>query len=225
VTRFKAIIFDMDGTILESSGVWQNAYAQFVRDRGVDYTPEVAMLLGSKLHGVGLDATIEILKTHFLFSGTVEQLKIEMERIIEYEQQSNGTELITGFAEFHRQVVAHGLQNAVATNTNTPALKRFTQKAGLDTFFGKHLYSIDDVGKGKPSPDIFLYAAKQLGVEPSECIVIEDSPVGIQAAVAAKMFCIGINTGGDRGSLYQADLIIEGYHEIDLPGLLRDGSD
>ncbi|MBP9765178.1 HAD family phosphatase, partial [Candidatus Babeliales bacterium] len=91
----------------------------------------------------------------------------------------------------------------------------------LDRFFKHHIYTIDRVNKqAKPKPDVYLFAAEQLGVQPDECIAIEDSAHGIAAAKAAKMFCIGINTGNDKHSLTQADLIIDSYNEIDLKKLL-----
>ncbi len=72
----------------------------------------------------------------------------------------------------------------------------------------------------KPSPDIFLHAAKKINVEPEHCIVIEDSVHGIKAAKAAGMYCIAINTGKDRHLLGQADEIVDCYTEINLEKLL-----
>ena len=73
----------------------------------------------------------------------------------------------------------------------------------------------------KPNPDIFLHAAKSIGVDPKDCIVIEDSVHGIQAAKAAGMYCIAINTGNDRHLLGQADEIVDCYKQIDLDKLLH----
>ena len=97
-----------------------------------------------------------------------------------------------------------------------------TKKAlPIEQLFGQHIYNITHVNNlGKPRPDIFLHAAKQLDIDPIACIVIEDSAHGIKAAKAAGMFCIGINTHGNPDQLKEADLIINGYHEIDLIELI-----
>ena len=68
---------------------------------------------------------------------------------------------------------------------------------------------------------MYLFTAKQLGVDPAQCLVVEDAPHGIEAANAAGMFCIGINSAGNRDELKEAKFIIDHYDEIDLPRLLK----
>lgn len=91
----------------------------------------------------------------------------------------------------------------------------------LDNFFGEHIYNISHVNnKYKPHPDLYLYAAQRLGIPPEECIAIEDSTHGVNAAVSAGMFCIGINTGNDKYALRHAQMIVDNYNQIDLENLL-----
>jgi len=95
-------------------------------------------------------------------------------------------------------------------------------KTPLRDYFNEHIYTINTVNlQYKPNPDIYLHAAKMLGVEPRHCIAIEDSSSGIKAAKAAGMYCIGINTGKNRDILKQADEIVECFSEIDLDKLLN----
>ncbi|MBC7372271.1 MAG: HAD-IA family hydrolase [Bdellovibrionaceae bacterium] len=98
----------------------------------------------------------------------------------------------------------HGMQDlvskltcqiCVASNSSPEYLKMALQKTELSTFFGDRVYSARTLKNAKPAPDVFLHAAKSLGFEPSECLVIEDSPSGIRAAQNAKMKVIAF-TGG-----------------------------
>lgn len=84
----------------------------------------------------------------------------------------------------------------------------------LDTFRGR-IFSAYDVANGKPAPDLFLHAADRMGVKPAECIVIEDSPAGVAAAVAAGMPVIAYAAATPRGLVADADLAIE--HMAELP--------
>ena len=75
----------------------------------------------------------------------------------------------------------------VASNGGYDKLKYSLDKTGLKVFFGEYFYSADQVSRGKPAPDLFLYAAKQMGFSAGQCVVVEDSPVGVKAAQAANM--------------------------------------
>ena len=73
------------------------------------------------------------------------------------------------------------------------------ESCGLFRFFDTHVFSASDVAKGKPSPDLFLHAARKMGIKPADCIVVEDSPAGISAATAAGMMSIGFVGGSHAG--------------------------
>jgi beta-phosphoglucomutase-like phosphatase (HAD superfamily) len=96
-------------------------------------------------------------------------------------------------------------------------LKLVDQRLNLSALFENKIYTLDKVGyRSKPNPDIFLYAAQQLGSLPESCVVIEDAPHGIDAAKRAGMRCIAISTTYDAGKLEQADFVVNAYAEIDL---------
>ena len=91
----------------------------------------------------------------------------------------------------------------------------------MKNFFGDHIYSKADVNyQSKPDPAIFLHTAKNLNTDPKECIVIEDSACGVEAAKKAGMYCIGINTDNNRKNTQEADMTIDFYEEINLDILL-----
>ena len=86
----------------------------------------------------------------------------------------------------------------------------------LKEIFDNHIYTRDDVKRGKPHPDIYLYAAEKLGVNPVRCFVLEDSPVGIKAAKDAGMFVIGLNLNSrDDKEFDEADVVVSSYEELD----------
>lgn len=130
------------------------------------------------------------------------------------------TFFVDGFLAFHDKVKQHNLKMAIATNAGTSILEQVKTILALDILFQEHIYNASLVSRGKPSPDIYLHAAAQLGIAPEECIAIEDSHNGLRAARDAGMFCIGINTGNNQERLMLAHLKIEHYDEIDLDTLL-----
>jgi beta-phosphoglucomutase-like phosphatase (HAD superfamily) len=85
------------------------------------------------------------------------------------------------------------IPRCIASSSSIDRLQLCLAVLGLEAEFGSHVYSADMVARGKPHPDIFLYAASKLGVNPNECLVIEDSAGGIRAAVAAGMTAVGLS--------------------------------
>ena len=107
--------------------------------------------------------------------------------IVHHVQQAfiNGVQFINGFELFHKALASHKIKNCIATNACDRSLSHLRKSMNLESFFGKHIYNISHVKNVKPAPDLFLHAAKELGVDPSECVVFEDSLVGFNAAKAA----------------------------------------
>ena len=108
------------------------------------------------------------------------------------------------------------LPKAVASSSRVDWLQLALARLGLAHHFGSHLYSADGLARGKPHPDIYLSAAAGLAVDPSDCLAIEDSPVGARAAVAAGMTVVGLVAAAhiaDREA-HSATLRSVGVHRI-----------
>lgn len=218
--RYKAIIFDMDGTIIDSNGVWNSATYNLITSKSKDITATELDNIQRQVKGLALVASCVIIKNECRLKDSVETL-IEENTAHALALYKDALVFIPGFKDFFKEVEKYNLKVAIATNAEDATLSLTTESLQLDNFFGEHIYNITHVNNMyKPFPDLYLHAAHKLGVRPEECIAIEDSTHGVSAAVTAGMFCIGINTGNDKEALKHAHLIVDKYSEIDLENLL-----
>jgi len=217
---YKAIIFDMDGTITDTEQLWHNAFAKMLEVRGIrlDRAEREKMIAG--ITGLGLGDKCRFIKDSFCLLEPLEELTHEKLTVARQLYDSN-IRLMDGFTDFHRKLGQRNLKSGVATNADEETLSITKKKLGLEKFFGDHIYGIANVGNvGKPDPTIYLFVAHRLGVDPSNCIAIEDSAAGIAAAKGAGMFCIGLDPTRTGKQVAQADMTTGSYGEIDLDGLL-----
>jgi beta-phosphoglucomutase-like phosphatase (HAD superfamily) len=217
--QYKAIIFDMDGTIMYSENRWYDANLKLLDNRGIMLSQDKKEQLKQELVGRTAQDCCQILKNIAHLNDDIEILISEIQAL--ERQQPAQMLLVDGFLTFHSKAQKQNLRMAIATNASAGITQQIKTVLRLDTFFGDHIYTASHVAKGKPSPDIYLYAAAQLNIAPEECIAIEDSQHGLQAARDAGMFCIGINTSNQPERLLLAHLKIDHYDEIDLEKLLK----
>ncbi len=216
---YKAIIFDMDGTIISSENVWERA-SKYILNKHTSLDDQECSTVLSLIKGGSLLTSCTYIAKTFNTKATPEQLMQEKKDFAfnEFHQ----LQLIEGFDNFHKKLTLLNLKSAIATNASLSEITKVLEHIPLKNFFNEHIYTVDHVFKiAKPNPDVYLYAAKQLDVNPVHCIAIEDSAHGINAAKAAGMYCIGINTGKNKAAIAHADEIIEHYDEIDLDKILK----
>ena len=218
--KYKAIIFDLDGTVIDTEHIWRDATYEIIRRRGIIITPEIQHTLAPIMAGVGLKKGCEKLIEIFSLSDTIEAMAHEKNTLV-LSMLKDRLTLMEGFIRFHAKIKELNLPIALATNADEHTLALVQEKLKIGEFFGEHIYYAKLVGKYKPDPAVYLHAAEKLGFKPEECIAIEDSKHGIRAALNAKMFCIGLNSAKKIEHVQDAHHIVHHYDEIDLEKLLE----
>jgi len=216
--KYKAIIFDLDGTIADTERLWKEASEQLVKRRK-PLGEEQATTLREALHGRSMPDAVFIIKQMMALEEQVHELMQEKIHIVS-ELYQTGVRFIEGFQDFFHKTQTYQLKTAIATNAGITTLQETDKALGLSTLFGQHMYCASHVSKPKPDPMLYLHAADNIGVIPTACIAVEDSAHGITAAKEAGMYCIGINTNKNAQQLQHADTVVDAYDEIDLPALL-----
>ena len=200
----KAIIFDMDGVLVDSLPAHLKAWQAFLKQHGVAYTKEdFAREIGPSTKEL-MAARI----TKHQLPLALDQAVEEKERLFEAQQPM----LFPGVPETLRSLqkrYALGVATSADRTLASSVLGRTQIASCFQTLVGS-----DEVARAKPDPALFLQAANRLGIKPEACVVVEDSPRGIEAAKAAKMRVIGITTSFPKERLQQADVIIEHFAEI-----------
>jgi HAD superfamily hydrolase (TIGR01509 family) len=180
-----ALIFDFDGVIADSEAIANTVLAEAVSRLGHPTTLDQALARYSGRRWGEVVAEIETATGKPLpsaFSGDLKRATLARFRTDLKE--------VSGAAEFIRRF-SH-LPRCIASSSSLDRLQLCLSVLTLEAEFGTHIYSADMVARGKPHPDIFLFAADKLRVKPEECLVIEDSAGGIRAAVAAGMTTVGL---------------------------------
>ncbi|MBP6367692.1 MAG: HAD family phosphatase [Nitrosomonas sp.] len=211
----ETIIFDGEGIVIDTESIWDKGQEIFLQRRGFVYDRERIKPL---LTGRTLAEGVEIMKQAYRFEGDTEALAQERADIVR-GLLVHDTCFIEGFLQFYTSV-RNRYKTCIATAMDQNLLKLVDQRLNLSALFENKIYTLDKVGyRSKPNPDIFLYAAQQLGSLPESCVVIEDAPHGIDAAKRAGMRCIAISTTYDAGKLAKADFVVSAYAEIDSVSL------
>jgi HAD superfamily hydrolase (TIGR01509 family) len=180
-----ALIFDFDGVIADSEAIANTVLAEIVSGLGHPTTLDQSLARYSGSRWDEVIAEIEAAIGKPLPSDFSGQLKLAtLDRFrTDLKEVSGATNFIRRFSHLPR---------CIASSSSIDRLQLCLSVLELEAEFGNHVFSADMVARGKPHPDIFLFAADKLGVSPNECLVIEDSAGGIRAAVAAGMTAIGL---------------------------------
>lgn len=186
--NIKAVIFDLDGLLIDSEPAWYEADTAFFAKHGVTFTEE----LNHKIFGMGLRDGIELLKKEEGLKGNTEEL-MQGRREAFLKVFLKKPRLLDGAREIVETVHSTGYKAAIATGGHTvDTIKAILKQLNIEKYF-KVLVSSDLVEKGKPEPDVYVYTANKLKTDPKHCLVFEDSPNGVKAGKAAGMKVIGVN--------------------------------
>ncbi len=181
---FKAIIFDMDGLLVDSEPVWHEVEVELIESLGYEYSQE----LRDSGIGMRVDEFAAILQQRYPRLG---ETPAAIEAAITGRMMSLPAGRIQakpGADELLKYVAELGIPRAIASSSSQRIIEHFVQLMDWDALIPRR-YSAEFVARGKPAPDIYLHAAAQLGCAPESCLALEDSRFGTQAALAAGMTC------------------------------------
>ncbi|NCN05754.1 MAG: HAD family phosphatase [Spirochaetales bacterium] len=186
MTRLTTILFDLDGTLIDSEKNYNHTDIKFLARHGVQVTEQDIV----KFIGVGSEAFIQQVQETYGFPGRLADLLEEKNQIYE-ELAAQDTQGFPQMIRFLDLSLDEGLKVAIASGSSLSIIKSCLGWASIHQPFDL-LISAEEVPNGKPAPDVFIEAARRLAVEPASCLVVEDSRPGVQAAEAAGMACVAV---------------------------------
>ena len=178
---FYAVIFDLDGVLADSEPWWNQIDAKLLAEHGVSYRGEYHR----NVLGVSYRLAVEFYKNAFHISASVEEL-MRRRGEIATDFFANRVDLFPSAKTTLEQLREMKLHLAVATSSVSASARPLLDRTGIRSLFSV-VVTGDEVQQGKPHPDIYLRAAKKLGISPEACLVIEDALAGIAAGKAANM--------------------------------------
>ena len=214
----KAVIWDMDGVLADTAPFHLSAWQKVFQERGVKFTKE------DFRHSFGRRNDAIIRKTLGKETSQEEIDAISGKKEASFRRRiGRNLKPLPGVIKLITSLEEHGFKMALASSAPIENIQLLSTGLGIENRF-QAIISDKDVTQGKPNPQGFLLAAQRLGVEPRNCIVIEDAVAGVAAAKRAGMHCLAITNTHPRESLAEADLIVdtlEGVSINDIEGLLH----
>lgn len=194
--RYDLVIFDNDGVLVDSEPLSNTILAAYLTELGHPTTYEDSLrdYMGAavhRVHDVVLERSGKRLPADF-------DATFHARVFAAFERE---LEPVRGAVDVLEKLAADGVPYCLASSGSHERIRIGHRRTGLDRWFDdERIFSSEDVGRGKPAPDLFLRAAERMGVAPEKCVVVEDSPLGVMAAVAAGMDVFGFTamTPADR---------------------------
>lgn len=194
------IIFDCDGVLVDSEPVSCAAFSAYLNSHDIPLSPDDIM---ARFVGWSLSSS----KTALEADGwTLPDTFIDDVRDSNLKALAQGLDPIVGIAAALDNVQAMQIPMCVASSGQPIKISQSLRVTDLTDYFGDNVFSAQQVGRGKPDPALFLYAADQMGASPETTLVIEDSEVGVQAGIAANMTVFGFTGGAHTAANHAAKL-------------------
>jgi HAD superfamily hydrolase (TIGR01509 family) len=214
VSDFNTVIFDMDGTLVDSMGLWEDIDREFFKERNLPYPED----LTKNIAGLSMTETADYFLENFDLKESREDL-IDIWNEMAMDEYATKVPLRDGAMEFLRFLKKNGYKTALATSNSRELVEACFKKHGLNEYIPVIVAS-GEVEHGKPAPDVFLKAASLLNSDPKDCIVFEDVIQGIIAGKSAgmKVCCVDdIYSKDDYEEKKKlADYYIKNYYDLDV---------
>ncbi|MFF9125698.1 HAD family hydrolase [Streptomyces sp. NPDC014889] len=208
--RYDLVIFDNDGVLVDSEPISNRLLADYLTELGhpTSYEDSIRDYMGSAMHRVH-DLVLE---------RTGKRLPDDFDDVFHarvFAAFQRELKPVPGAADVLEKLTVDGTPYCVASSGSHERIRVGHRSTGLDRWFDEErIFSSQDVGRGKPAPDLFLHAADRMGVAPERCVVVEDSPLGVRAAVAAGMDVCGFTAMTPAAKLADATQLFSRMEEL-----------
>jgi beta-phosphoglucomutase family hydrolase len=211
LSKFEAVIFDMDGTMVNNTPFHKKAWLEFCKKYNIPLTGEQYM---QKISGKNNKAILDGLFERDLNEEEFEKLEAEKEALYRELYKPNLKE-IPGLITFIKKVSEIGLKIGVATTSPLPNRIMVLDSLDISRVF-TFIAGPEHITHGKPHPEIYLLAAEKLGADPKRSLAFEDTPSGVASAKAAGLTVIGVLSEHTKEELKLADYFIKDFTEIEV---------
>lgn len=208
----KAVLFDLDGTLVDSMWMWKEIDIQYLGGLGKELPPN----LQKEIEGMSFTETACYFKETFSIPHTIEEIKavwLSMAR----DKYLREVPLKEGVPEFLQTLSENGIKMGICSSNSIELVEAVLRSHRIDRCFQK-IRTCCDVPRGKPAPDIYLKVAEDLEVEPGDCVVFEDIPMGILAGKNAGMTTCAVEDAFSRDQEEEkrrlADYYITSYYDV-----------
>jgi|SaaInl4_135m_RNA_FD_contig_21_1881092_length_1176_multi_10_in_0_out_0_2 HAD superfamily hydrolase (TIGR01509 family) len=215
-SKHLGVIFDWDGVVLDSSRFHEESWSLLASDRSLPL-PD-----GHFHRGFGMrnESIIPEILGWSHNPEEIQELAFAKETLYRKLLSHTGIDPLPGVLKLLIELKSREIPTAVGSSTPRENLELAIQLLGLEEYFQATVCG-DDVTRGKPFPDVFELAAQKIGCDASRCLVIEDAPVGIEAARNAQMKCVAVTTTNPAQTLAFADLVVNSLQELNAEQLIK----
>ena len=208
----KAVIFDLDGTLIDSMWMWKSIDIEYLGKYGMELPDD----LQRTIEGMSFSETAVYFKNRFNIPESIEQIKETWNKMA-WDKYANEVPLKSGAKKFLKLLKSKNIKIGIATSNSRELVNVVLKKHEIEDYFDT-IRTACEVDKGKPAPDIYLAASKDIDVLPSDCLVFEDVIMGIKAGINAGMKVCAVydehSKDTDDIKKKEADYYIDSFEEI-----------
>lgn len=201
----KAVIFDLDGTLVDSMWIWKDIDIAYLKKHNLP----LPLDLQKAIEGMSFTETAHYFKTRFSLPDPVDTIKAEWIEMAE-DYYSNRIELKYHAREFIQALNDQGILVGVGTSNSRELALMVLQRHNIHICITEMVTSCE-VPRGKPAPDVFLKVAERLGIDPEDCLVFEDTHAGVLAALAAGMQVIAVKDAHSEEWAHEIEPLVQRY--------------
>lgn len=206
--EIKACIFDLDGVICDTAKYHYVAWKRLAYLLGFEFTVEDNERLKGVSRMDSLNILLQIGNKEFDEDKKLELATMKNSWYVEYIKKMEKDEILEGIKDFLLELKERGIKISLGSASRNAGI--ILDRLQIRDYFDA-IVDGNKIQKAKPDPEVFLVGAKELGIDPKDCIVFEDAVAGIEAAKNANMRCIGV---GSKETLKNADKVIDGFRDI-----------